>query len=65
MTIITKKRPDGMLEVTITGLFGQQFDFDKPCPTCDERGLLLVLTWTSSQLKLYLGGQLVETFTVH
>jgi len=61
----SRKSPEGRIGVKVSGSRWGTLSFDHPVPTCDERGLHLMVVWTKQNVKLYLGGQLVETVSIH
>jgi hypothetical protein len=58
------KHPDKTIEIKLFGPFDKSFVFQKPIPTCDQRGLQVAMTWKNDEVKLYLNGKLEDSKSV-
>jgi hypothetical protein len=58
------KHPNRTVSVYFSGPHGKDFSFHHPMPLCDLRGFLVVITWTTNAVKLYLNGGLVESVEI-
>lgn len=54
-TVKVAKNPDQTVNVTVE-LKGMTFTFHARMPRCDSRGLFVAVTWSNTEVKLYLGG---------
>ena len=61
VSVSAVKRPDGSIDVVLTGPFGGEYSFNHPIPPCDQRGLQIGLTWVRNRVMLYLNGELCQT----
>jgi hypothetical protein len=54
------KNADGTITVTLSGPFDSEYMFCEQIPSCDERGLHVVLTWCEGKVILYLNATAVR-----
>lgn len=64
LRVTAVKNPDGKITITTDGLHGRTFTFSEPIPPCDERGLFVVVTWTTAKVELYFNGKAVNHINV-
>jgi hypothetical protein len=62
--MVVVKHPNKTVVIEADGPFGRRFNFRLPMPTCDGRGLHVVITWENQVINFYLNGQLAESFTL-
>ena len=55
------KHPDKTVELILDGLRGQPLSLRQPIPKCDARGLHVGITWSKSEVVLYLNGKVRQT----
>jgi hypothetical protein len=61
LSVKAVKHPDKTLELFVSGPSGRSFEFKHPVPECPPKGLMVVITWTPKEMKLYLNTKLTET----
>ena len=55
------KHSDKTVEIKLIRPFYEVTTFRQHIPKCDQRGLMVSMSWKAHEVKLYLNGQLVET----
>jgi hypothetical protein len=57
------KHADGTIEIVLDGLDSRPLRLREPIPRCDVRGLHVGITWTPTEVVLYLNGKPRQTLT--
>ena len=55
------KHPDRTIDLNIAGPSNHKFTFSHDVPGCTPKGLMIALTWTPAEVRLYLNGDPIET----
>ena len=61
LSVKATKHPDKTLELQVFGPAQRSFTFKHPMPTCPPKGLYVAITWSASEVILYMNGKPVET----
>ncbi len=61
MSVQVEKHPDGMVDVSLSGVFGEDFGFRHPIP--QGEALHIAISWEKPTVSLYFSGKLVKAAT--